>query len=103
MKKIKWQDLYDFIDTNSDYDDEDLENLKNIKNSDYTSLKESNIWEYEKLLKSLQQASNNSSNQEIVSIRLTTHDIEKVKKMAQKRWVPYRNLISSIVHKELSQ
>jgi len=35
----------------------------------------------------------------IITIRLHTSDIDKIKQMASEEWIPYQTLISAIIHK----
>jgi len=99
-KIIKWQDLYDSIDKDINYDQEDLEMLEEIRNSNYISLEESDPEWFKKEIKKLQNAAKNyQKTKKIISIRLDTHDIEKVKKMAEEEWMPYQTLLSAIIHK----
>lgn len=99
-KTIKWQDLYDSIDKDVDYDKEDLEMLEDMKNSTFTSLKEVDPDKFEQQKQLFQKAAKDYKKaKKIISIRLATHDINKVKEMAEEEWVPYQTLLSAIIHK----
>lgn len=99
-KIIKWQNLYDSIDKDVEYDAEDLEILEEMKTSEYISLKDEDPELFEKQKKLFEKATRDyKKSKKIISIRLATHDISKIKTMAEEEWMPYQTLISAIIHK----
>ena len=93
-KKIKWQDLYDMIDKDIEYDDEDLKMLEEMKTSTFTVIDDK-----KEIDKYVQAAKEYKEAKKLISIRLANRDIIKVKKMAEEEWIPYQTLISAIIHK----
>ena len=99
-KKIKWLDLYNAIDKDINYDEEDSKLLEEMKKSEYYSLKKENPERFKTLASSLQKwMKEQKKAKQIVSIRLNTNDIDKIKIMAVNEWIPYQTLISAIIHK----
>lgn len=71
---------------------------------DFISLKETNLEKFEKeKQKYMKIAKENikkrSEDKKQVTFRLSTSDIEKIKKMAEEEGIPYQTLIWAIIHK----
>jgi len=99
-KEIKWIELYNTIDKDIDYNKEDSELLEDMKVSTFYSMKDENPKEFESLVKSLQKwAKEKRKAKQLLTIRLHTSDIDKIKQMASEEWIPYQTLISAIIHK----
>lgn len=47
----------------------------------------------------IRQRKNYNDEKKQVTFRLSTSDIEKIKKMAENEWIPYQTLIWAIIHK----
>ncbi len=80
--------------------------MKNIKLNKYETEIENNADKFKKISKSKKEKINNiidKTNEKIsVTLRLNIQDLEQIKNRASEEGLPYQTLISSILHKFVS-
>lgn len=76
-------------------DEEEKKLIESISVEDYEEI-DNVIPYYEEI------ASNQISKKKAISIRLYEADLQKVKSLSLKEWIPYQTLISSIIHKHVN-
>ena len=77
--------------------------MVDIKLDEYERDIEENILKYKKASKSkvakIEQIIENAREKKNISLRINTHDLDQLKLKAEKEGIPYQTLISSIIHK----
>ena len=84
-------------------DKEEQAIIENYEWWKYKSLKETDPKKFENLKKDFIWIAWNTlekiNERKAINIRLIKNDIPKIKKIAEKDWIPYQTLITSIIHK----
>ena len=83
---------------NMEFDSAEIEEMQAIHDANPKNLKFSPKKEAE-LKEMFSKAVKETKEKKAISIRLSNADINGVKKIAEREWIPYQTLIASIVHK----
>src|SRR5665213_3260997 len=70
-----------------------------LKKGDYQSLSKSEVKHYAKLAGSEVERRKESRKEERINIRLTSDDLEGLRKRAEDEGLPYQTLVASVIHK----